>query len=438
MDNVDNSCEKPVRGLWKENLCPANKCAENDCHLAYVPKSQKGIAAALRFLDSGSVASKRKTGYNSARNNVGGTTFAKGVFHMAVGQFMKRAAERDYSKFWAEEGSFPWLFQQALPPITGRPISVRENYERCVRGQQPYWMPNYFLEKNIVWPDAVEEHPVPEKNGFDWWGVDWYMEPGIGGMITKPGTRVISDFAEWKNEVEWPDLSCVDFAADGKKLQSRLDPDRAHIFECTEGVFERLHEMMPFDESLLAFYEEPELLEEFFQKMADYKIEVCQKVFENYGVVDGVLYHDDWGTQRGGFFSNEMFREQIMPATKRIMDYIKSQGKFIELHSCGKNIQYVPEMIELGIDMWTPQVGINEPDFLVEHYGDRMTFAFDMPIAPDATESQIRQQTRDFVDRFGGKGRVMCWIMGTPEQSAIANDELYTYSSAYYKKLYNR
>ena len=99
---------------------------------------------------------------------------------MAVGQFMKRAAERDYSKFWAEEGSFPWLFQQALPPITGRPISVRENYARCVRGEQPYWMPNYFLEKNILWPDAVEEHPVPEKNGFDWWGVDWYMEPGIG------------------------------------------------------------------------------------------------------------------------------------------------------------------------------------------------------------------------------------------------------------------
>ena len=127
---------------------------------------------------------------------------------MAVGQFMKRAAERDYSKFWAEEGSFPWLFQQALPPITGRPISVRENYARCVRGEQPYWMPNYFLEKNILWPDAVEEHPVPEKNGFDWWGVDWYMEPGIGGMITKPGTRVISDFAEWKNEVEWPDLGC--------------------------------------------------------------------------------------------------------------------------------------------------------------------------------------------------------------------------------------
>ena len=41
---------------------------------------------------------------------------------MAVGQFMKRAAERDYSKFWAEEGSFPWLFQQALAALGGREI----------------------------------------------------------------------------------------------------------------------------------------------------------------------------------------------------------------------------------------------------------------------------------------------------------------------------
>ena len=70
MENVDNFCEKPVRGLWKENLCSANKCAEIYRPRAYVPKSQKGPTAALRFLDFGSVASRRKTGYNSARNNV--------------------------------------------------------------------------------------------------------------------------------------------------------------------------------------------------------------------------------------------------------------------------------------------------------------------------------------------------------------------------------
>ncbi|MCD8363470.1 MAG: methyltransferase [Lachnospiraceae bacterium] len=360
---------------------------------------------------------------------------------MAVGKFMKQAAERDYSKEWQKPGTFPWIFQRPKEPIEERPISVCDNYVRCVTGKQPYWMPAYMYETNIVWPDAMEEHPVPEVDGFDWWGVDWVMVDSVGGMITRPGTRTISDFANWKEELEWPDLSVVDFKADGAKLQKFLDPNRVHIYECVEGIFERLHEMIPFDESLVAFYEEPELLEEFFQKMADYKIESCGKVFENYGRVDGVLYHDDWGTQRAGFFSNEMFREQIMPATTRFLKYVKDQGKFIELHSCGKNVQYVPEMIEMGIDMWTPQAVINDPDFLYENYGDKMTYCFQVIIDNTESEAEIRKKMRDFVDHFGAKGRCMPWIRtdrSVPSQEVVARDELYHYSLEYYNKLYNR
>lgn len=220
---------------------------------------------------------------------------------MACGKFMQTAANRDYSKEWQAPGSFPWIFQRPKEPITGRPYSVRENYIRCVKGEQPYWMPAYMTESNTVWPDAMEEHPVPEVDGYDWWGVYWTMVKDVGGMITKPGTRTISDFANWKEELEWPDLSVVDFKTDGEKLQKMMDPDRVHIYECVEGIFERLHELIPFDESLMAFYEEPELLEEFFQKMADYKIESTQKVFEYYGRVDGVLYHDDWEPREAAF-----------------------------------------------------------------------------------------------------------------------------------------
>ncbi len=356
---------------------------------------------------------------------------------------MEQANSRDYSKFWQKPGTFPAMFQQKKPPIEGRPYSVRENYVRCVTGQKPYWMPCYGFESNTVWPDAIEEHPVPEVDGYDWWGVFWVMVESVGGMITKTGTRTISDFAKWKEELEFPDISKVDFAADGKKLAANLDPDRPHIYECVEGIFERLHEMIPFDESLLAFYEEPELLEEFFQKMADYKIETCQKVFDNYGRIDGVLYHDDWGTQRAGFFSKEMFREQLMPSTSRFLKFLKDSGKFIELHSCGRNIDYVPFMIEMGIDMWTPQQVINDPDYLHATYGREMSFAFAVPglDAPGLTEEQVRRAVRDFVDTYGENGRVMAQLRLPPQyadRAAWARDELYNYSLEYYNKLYNR
>ena len=355
-----------------------------------------------------------------------------------AGKFMQRAATRDYTQWWQDPASWPAQFQKKKAPITGRPYSVRENYIRAATGGKPYWMPIWMYESNTVWPDAMEEHPVPEVNGYDWWGVDWYMEETIGGMITKPGTRTISDFANWKEELEWPDLSLVDFATDGKKISSNYDPDRVHIYECVEGLFERLHEMIPFDESLLAFYEEPELLEEFFQKMADYKIESCEKIFKYYAPVDGVLYHDDWGAEKSGFFSNDMFEEQLMPPTKRFFDFLHENDKFIELHSCGRNMQYVPQMIELGIDMWTPQFRCNDLDFLYDTYGDRMGFTIPLQIPAEAGEDEIRRLCDDFVDRYGGTGRTFCWPMCPPDKTEIVYDEIYRYSLQHYNKLYGR
>ena len=163
-------------------------------------------------------------------------------------KFMEQAANRDYSKRWAVEGTFPCIIQSPKPPITGRPYGVKDNYIRCVTGNKPYWMPAYGVESNTIWPDAIEEHPVPEVDGYDWFGVNWVYVELAGGMITKPGTRTISDFANWKEEIQWPDLSLVDFETDGKKIAAMLDPERPHIFEQTEGLFERIHEMIPFDE----------------------------------------------------------------------------------------------------------------------------------------------------------------------------------------------
>ena len=360
---------------------------------------------------------------------------------MSVGKFMQQAASRDYSKWWQGEGTFPWMMQLPKPPIEKRVIGVAENYIRCVKGEQPYWMPAYFSESHIIWPDAMEEHPVPEVDGYDWWGVNWINAEVAGGMITKPGTRTFSEFANWKEELEWPDVSLVDFETDGKKIAGNLDPERPHIYECVEGIFERLHEMIPFDESLIAFYEEPELLAEFFDKMADYKIETTSKIFQYYGRVDGVLYHDDWGTQRAGFFSNDMFDEMLVPPTKKYFDFVKSHGKFIELHSCGCNTQYVPEMIEMGVDMWTPQANANNVELLHEKYGKQMSFAFPLVIVPGSSEQEIRRTVRDFVDHFGENGRIMAFVKSdftNPTEGMIASDELYNYSLEYYNKLYNR
>jgi hypothetical protein len=129
-----------------------------------------------------------------------------------------------------------------------------------------------------------------------------------------------------------------------------------------------------------------------------------------------------------------MFRKSIMPQTKRIWDFIHSQGKFIELHSCGLTQQYIEEIIEMGCDAWTPQ-DINDFDMLTEKYGDKITIT--VPVRGlDTAQSgdEARKLVREFVDKYAPRGRVMSSFLMNPDPSiaSAAEDELYNYSSSFY------
>ncbi|MBC5997705.1 methyltransferase [Romboutsia ilealis] len=329
--------------------------------------------------------------------------------------------------------SFGYMMQQIKEPILGRPISPKENLRRVFAGEKPMWMPAWLYEVDYCWSDEVLEHPKYEYDGFDWFGVEWVWVEVAGGMMVKPGTRTLSDITKWKEEVIFPDLDSIDWESDAAIQTSRYDNDRMHVFHLTEGIFERLHELMPFEDALAAMIEDPEYVLEFFEAMADYKIKLLSKIFKYYEPIDFVIYGDDWGTQRAGFFSNEMFKEMIYPSAKRVMDYIKSQGKFIELHSCGLNQQYVPFFKEMGIDLWTPQ-SINDSDMLKNKYGSEISFCFVVEGLddPNITEEGARQIIRDFVDKYAKGGRAMAQIFAPPEVLKVCLDELYNYSLNFY------
>jgi hypothetical protein len=335
-------------------------------------------------------------------------------------------------------GTFPYHAQQPPKPLYpgSRPITAKENLMRVYRGETPSWMPIWLTDSQYCWPDVYAEHAPFEGDGPDWWGQEWVYVPSAGGQMPKPGTRIISDITKWKEEVKFPNLDAVDWEADAKIQTSRYDPDRAHLFHCVEGLFERLHELMPVDEALIAFYEEPEDVKAFFEAMVPYKIDILQRIFRIYAPIDYVIYGDDWGTQRAGFFSNGMFREFIMPYTKRIWDYIHETGRYVELHSCGLTQQYIDEFVEMGLDAWTPQP-INDLDMLSAKYADRIVLTVMVNgIGAVKSESAARQIIRTFVDKYGPRGKIIAGPIMNPDEAVTkaALEELYNYSSDFYAK----
>ena len=336
------------------------------------------------------------------------------------------------------KGTFSWIAQQPAKPLcyAPRPITPKENLRRVFSGETPMWIPLWLKDSQYCWADVVLEHPAYEKDGKDWFGVEWVWVDIAGGMMVKPGTRTLSDITKWKEELVMPDLDQIDWEGDAALQTARFEPDRMHLFHLTEGLFERLHEMIPFDEALIAFYEEPKAVQEFFTAIADHKIRLLKKIFAYYEPIDYIIYGDDWGTQRAGFFSNEMFREFIMPQTKRIIDFVHSQGKFVELHSCGLSGQYIKEMVEMGLDAWSPQP-INDFEYLTENFGHQiaLTVPIDGLDKEGITEEEARKIVRDFVDHFAPRGRIVASIRAAnPDIAEAAEEELYLYSSEYYKQ----
>ena len=92
----------------------------------------------------------------------------------------------------------------------------------------------------------------------------------------------------------------------------------------------------------------------------------------------------------------------IAPYIKKVADCVHSQGMFFELHSCGKNETLVPVYIEMGVDLWAPQL-MNDVYGLAQKYkGSGLFFGVhEHPDLPeDMPESEVIKAAHEWVEKY--------------------------------------
>jgi uroporphyrinogen decarboxylase len=117
---------------------------------------------------------------------------------------------------------------------------------------------------------------------------------------------------------------------------------------------------------------------------------------------------DDLAGQDGPLFPPALYRSIVKPRQKRLVQYIKSRSKAkIWYHSCGSVIEYIPDLLDNGIDILNPvQVSARgmDPRWLKATYGDRLVFwgggIDSQHILPRATPDVVRQHVRRNVEAF--------------------------------------
>lgn len=326
----------------------------------------------------------------------------------------------------------------AVPEAPDRHGKYKENMYKVWKHVKPDWLP-MGADLNLVIPDTVLERPALNKGGKDWLGVEWEFVPAVGAPSVKPGVYLFEDIEEWEDKLIFPDLNLIDWKTSAEDIKKELNPEKPNEFVLFNGGFERMHSLMGFENALCALLTDPDSCKEYFNRIADFKIEVIDRLIDNYDV-DTICYHDDWGHKTNTFFSEEVFKNIIMEPTARIVDHVHSRGKNFTLHCCGKNESLVPYMVEMGVDSWeSAQMDINDLPGIRSRIKDSMGIEF-IPkdpcfMNPDTPKEVLRSTLRNIIMAVAADGPTIITHMNAahPDNKPILFDEFYKISDEIYK-----
>ncbi len=337
--------------------------------------------------------------------------------------------------------NMPGCFGKPPVPVPRHnyPITPKENLLRVFRGEKPMWIPNTDLDVNYIQPYIMPDSYAQAFGGTDWFGIEWVYEPVARGAMVKPGTRVLSDITNWREEVRFPDLSAIDWNADYEALyKGHIAEDRLSVFCIVNGLFERTADMMGFEETVDALLTKPEELTAFYDRLVEWHIELLHIAREVYHA-DMILFHDDMGTQISTFFSPDIYKKLFVPQYQKITKAAHDMGMLMSLHSCGCISMIIPLIIEAGFDGWEGQDSANDKKTLMDAYGDQLVqyslFYIPQSFADKEAVEYLQKQCRE----IGGKGRYTCRIIDPAAASRSVNlsDELYRYSRMMYAGMEN-
>ncbi len=155
----------------------------------------------------------------------------------------------------------------------------------------------------------------------------------------------------------------------------------------------------------------PEMAHFLIDKFTQFYCEDLTRALEaTDGRIDIVLLLADLGTQNGLMFSKQMLDEFFTPYASKLFAIARQAGVKAMLHSCGSVRDYIPELIEAGVDILNPiQVRAHGmvPKELKQEFGDRICFHGGIDIQqtlPRGTSQQVREEVKTRVRELGTDG----------------------------------
>ena len=280
-----------------------------------------------------------------------------------------------------------------------------------VHGQKLFDLFNEFPPDNQINFDVIQK-PAPgtiqTDGGYhelktDTWGTEWEFR--IFGIQGHPHRYPFENWGD-AEKFEFPPFENT---PEQKRIQ--LTTKKEYLtFGGGISIFEKLHALRPFEEVLMdVFTEDPALLR-FIDRMVEYWEQVIAAWLD--AGIDVICFGDDWGMQTAPLVSPELFRKIFKPRYERLMRPIRAAGAKIQFHSCGQVGDIGNDLLDMGIDIYWPQIKLyeNNVDFVHRSRQEQVTLLIHpdrQHLIPEGTPAHIDAVIRKYADIYhelGGGG----------------------------------
>jgi uroporphyrinogen decarboxylase len=252
---------------------------------------------------------------------------------------------------------------------------------------------------------------VPENEQVNYWGMrnrrvqyptGIYWEQYFHPLAFARTPRDLREYA-------WPKADWFDYS----KLRERTKAarERQLVMSGYMAPFYFHNLLRGLEQSLVDPHEDTELTHAIVGGISDFFYEHHRRIFESAdGFVDIAQVTDDYGSQTGPLISLETFRTYYRPHFERFIALCKEFGVLVFHHDDGACRDFLPDMIEMGVDVLNPVQWVcpgMEREGLKRDFGKALCFhggIDNQRILPFGTPEEVRAEVRASIDSLASDG----------------------------------
>jgi uroporphyrinogen decarboxylase len=174
------------------------------------------------------------------------------------------------------------------------------------------------------------------------------------------------------------------------------------------GLFERSWILRGLENVLMDSITDPDFYQELIRRIFENQIEVLERILTL--PIHGFRFCEDWSYQEGIMIGAERWRRYFKPYVAKMYAKVHEAGKYAMTHMCGSVAEILPELIEIGLDVYEsvqPEAKNNNPYVLKRQFGDHITFwggLGSQSIIPFGSPSEIRSEVKRLCEVMGKGG----------------------------------